>query len=133
MSRRIDDIIQFFDEVESLMASVWEFQFASPRGSWSPATDVFVTDDEVNVLMDLPGVEQQNMSIAISPVLLEVSGYRPSPAAFRHGTSFHELEIPYGVFRKRIVLPVRVDPRRMKAVLKDGLLTLRLPFALRRR
>ena len=129
MSRRIDDMIQFFDEVESLVASFWEFQFPSAGGVWSPATDVFVAGDEVYVLVEVPGVARKNLKIAVSPVLIEVSGIRPSPSFFRRGTSFYELEIPYGAFRKRIALPARVDPRRLKAVLKDGLLTLRLPRA----
>ena len=56
MRHDIDDIVQFFDEVESLVASFWEFQFPSAGGIWSPATDVFIAGEEVIVLVEVPGV-----------------------------------------------------------------------------
>ena len=129
----IDDIVQFFDEVESLVSGLWEFQFPETGGIWSPATDVFIAGDEVIVLVEVAGVARANLHVAISPVLLEVSGSRPTPDFFRRGTNFYELEIPYGAFRKRIALPARVEPRRVKTQLKDGLLTLRLPRSAARR
>jgi HSP20 family protein len=124
-----DDIVQFFDEVESLMASFWEFQFPSLAMTWSPATDVFVAGEEVYIVVELPGILRRDLKIAVSPVLVEVSGMRRTPPYFGRGTSFYELEIPHGVFRKRIALPCRIEPRRLKLALKDGLLTLRLPRA----
>jgi HSP20 family protein len=129
MRHDIDDIVQLFDEVESLVAGFWEFQFPSAGGIWSPATDVFVAGQEVIVLVEVPGVARKDLKVAISPVLLEVSGLRPTPEFFSRGTNFYELEIAYGAFRKRIALPARVDPRRVKTQLRDGLLSLRLPLA----
>ena len=124
-----DDIVQLFDEVESLMASFWEFHFPSLTMTWSPATDVFVDGNDVFIMVELPGILRRDLKIAVSPVLVEVSGMRRKPGLFRQGTSFYELEIPHGVFRKRVALPCRTEPRRLKLTLKDGMLTLRLPRA----
>jgi HSP20 family protein len=127
MRRKISDIVQLFDEVESLMADLWEFNFPSAESFWCPATDVFVAGDEVYVILEVPGVARRDMKVAVSPVLVEVSGVRPTPSCFRRGTSFYELELPRGVFRKRIALPCRTDPHRLELTLEDGLLTLKLP------
>ncbi|MEO0108115.1 MAG: Hsp20/alpha crystallin family protein [candidate division WOR-3 bacterium] len=129
MLRELDDIIQLFDEAEALVASFWEFQFPSSGMTWSPATDVFLAGDVVHVRVEVPGVARKDLKIAVSPVLIEVSGFRPTPASFRNGTSFYELEIPYGVFRKRIALPCRVNPQEVTGELEAGLLTLVLPKA----
>jgi HSP20 family protein len=126
MRSRLEDIVQFFDEVESAVAGFWELQMPSVGSIWSPATDVFMTSDEVCLIVEVPGVERENLKIAVSPVLVEVSGVRPTPDLFRRAASFYELEIAYGVFRKRIALPCRVVPRGVKAELKDGVLSLRL-------
>lgn len=124
-----EDIVQLFDEVESLMTSFWEFHFPSLTMTWSPATDVFVDGEEVYIVVELPGILRRDLKIAVSPVLVEVSGMRRTPGLFRQGTSFYELEIPHGVFRKRVALPCRTEPRKLKLTLKDGMLTLRLPRA----
>jgi len=124
-----EDIVQLFDEVESLMASFWEFHFPSLTMTWSPATDVFVDGNDVFIMVELPGILRRDLKIAVSPVLVEVSGMRRKPGLFQQGTSFYELEIPHGVFRKRVALPCRTEPRRLKLTLKDGMLTLRLPRA----
>ena len=129
MSRRYDDIIELFDEVESLVTSFWEFQFPATPSIWSPETDVFMTDDCVHVIVLVPGVSRRDLRIAVSPVLLEVTGSRPRPGFFSQGRNFYELEIAYGVFRKRIALPCRVDPQGIKLNLREGLLSLTLPKA----
>jgi HSP20 family protein len=123
------DIVQLFDEVESLMTSFWEFHFPSLTMTWSPATDVFLAGDQVYIVVELPGILRRDLKIAVSPVLVEVSGLRRTPGFFGQGTSFYELEISHGVFRKRIALPCRTEPRRLKVALKDGMLTMRLPRA----
>jgi HSP20 family protein len=132
MSRRFDDVIELFDEVESLVASFWEFQFPPTPSIWSPETDVFQTEDCVRVIVQIPGVARRDLKIAVSPVLLEVTGTRPRPAFFSQGQSFYELGIAYGVFRKRIALPCRVDPQGIRMSLREGLLMLRLPRAVKR-
>jgi HSP20 family protein len=127
MRQRLTEAIQIFDEVEALVAGFWEFQFPAVTPTWSPATDVFVSRDEVCIRVEVPGVARKDLKIAVSPVVLEISGFRPTPESFRRGTSFYELEIPYGVFRKRVALPCRVVPKEIRAVLVDGLLTVCLP------
>lgn len=126
MRNKFDDIVQLFDEVESLVSGYWDFHFPTPSTVWSPATDVFVAGDEVFILVEVPGVARQDLRVAVTPVIVEVSGIRPTPEFFRRGTSFYELELPYGVFRKRVALPCRIDPQRTIVELEAGLLTLRL-------
>lgn len=129
MTRRTDCLIQLFDEVESLMSGLMEFQFPAVENFWSPATDVFTTADEVGIILELPGVPSAELKVAVSPVIVEISGVRPTPQFFSRALSFYEMEIPHGAFRKRIALPCRVDVRRARADFQDGLLTLHLPRA----
>ncbi|MEO0108415.1 MAG: Hsp20/alpha crystallin family protein [candidate division WOR-3 bacterium] len=126
MARSLADIIQFFDELEATVVSLWDGQSSASSSFWSPATDVYTTEQYVNVIVELAGVERENLKILVSPLVLEVSGTRPTPASFHKAQNFYGLEIAYGLFRKRITLPCRVEPRAVRTQLKDGLLRLRL-------
>ena len=61
----------------------------SPSGgavrSFVPAADVVVTDDEVTVTMDVPGLKEDDISIELEGDSLAVRGERAMPGCDRHG------------------------------------------------
>jgi len=92
--------------------------------SWEPPVDVFETAREVIVLTVLPGVAAERMAIAIEGGLLVVSGSRSFPAELRDA-AIHRLELPQGLFERRIALPAgRYDG--VRTSLLDGCLVIRL-------
>src|SRR5262249_28175033 len=77
-------------------------EFSRPSGSvaglptWEPPADVLETEDEVLVLLALPGVDPEQVEALIDNGYLAVSGSRILPAALRTAV-IHRLELPRGV------------------------------------
>jgi HSP20 family molecular chaperone IbpA len=82
------------------------FQIGSParRPAWEPPVDIFETEEELIILVALPGVEAAQIQIGVETDVLIVNGVRSVPALFRHAV-LHRLEIPHGHFERRIELP----------------------------
>jgi HSP20 family molecular chaperone IbpA len=71
---------------------------------WAPPVDIYETADGLWILVALPGVAPEHVSVAIDGAAIVVSGERPLPVESRRG-AIHRLEIPYGRFERRIALP----------------------------
>ena len=88
--------------------------------AWEPPTDVFETADEYVVRVELAGVDPQRLRISLADRVLIVSGFREDQ---QPKVGYHRMEIHYGPFETRAVLPRRVDPARVRADYREGLLT----------
>ncbi|MEO7497876.1 MAG: Hsp20/alpha crystallin family protein [Massilia sp.] len=83
------------------------FQPAAQEGNmpcWEPPIDLFDTGAQMVVVVALPGVETEQLVIALDGPLLIVKGQRRLPALAQDAL-IHCLEIPYGRFERRIALP----------------------------
>lgn len=86
------------------------FRLRRPRGedsrapAWEPPIDVLETEDEVLILIALPGVDPDQVEAAIEDGSLFVSGRRVLPPELRSAI-IHRLELPQGRFERRIALP----------------------------
>lgn len=96
---------------------------ASTRTVWEPPVDVFEDDDEILVVVAMPGVAAERIEVTREPGALVVRGERPLPLA---GTRLRvrQLEIPYGFFERRIALPAGAG--RAATELTHGVLVVRL-------
>jgi HSP20 family molecular chaperone IbpA len=99
---------------------------ARPQAAvWEPPVDVFEDEDEVVVVVALPGVVAENVQLLSEPGALVVRAERPLPLARGSRHKVRQLEIPYGSFERRIPLPWP----RLEAVSRElthGCLILRL-------
>jgi len=78
---------------------------AAPRETcWEPPIDVLETDEELLILVALPGVDPDHVEAVIENRVLVISGQRTLPAELRHAR-IHRLELPQGRFERRIALP----------------------------
>jgi HSP20 family molecular chaperone IbpA len=94
--------------------------------AWEPPVDVIETPEALEVHVALPGVAPDSITIALDPAGVMVSALRPFPCR-EDAAHLHRIEIPYGRFERRIVLPledpympIELSGRR----LVDGVLTL---------
>ena len=78
------------------------FHHGSSR--WEAPVDLFETDDALTILIALPGVELDNISVTLNAGTLTVTGERPLPPELRNARILR-MEIPYGRFERRIELP----------------------------
>src|SRR5438105_1469387 len=102
---------------------------------WSPALDMYETDDAIVVLFDLAGLDAEKTEVNAEPHVLTVRGVRRErhvPERPNEQRSYHALEIPYGRFERTIQLPPGVDTSAARASYRDGLLEITLPKRLPR-
>ena len=97
-----------------------------PPSAWTPPADVYETAEGFVVLMDLPGLLPDDVEIHVDGDRLVVRGER-RPSDTTRPESFHRVERSYGVFTRAFQLTSEVDPDRVSAHFRDGLLRLELP------
>jgi len=78
--------------------------FHHSSANWQAPIDVFETDDGLTILVAMPGVEPDSISVSISAGILTVRGERPLPGEFQNARILR-LEIPHGRFERRVELP----------------------------
>ncbi len=99
---------------------------SATRGQWIPNADVYETPEQLVVKMEVAGIRKEDLEVTLSERMLVVRGTRPDPC--RHGKcSFRQMEIEYGPFECRIVIPRSVDPQRVTASYSNGFLRIDLP------
>jgi len=77
---------------------------ARTQAMWEPPADVFEDEREIVIVVAMPGVAADRVQVVSEPGALIVRGARSLPfAGSRHAV--RQLEIPYGVFERRIPLP----------------------------
>lgn len=108
--------------MDDLFNRLWAMTGLSRVTGFTPALDVRETEDEYVVLVDLPGVKQQDVSIELEDQILTVSGTR---VPVEVGEAQH-VERPYGSFMRTLTLPKGVDSEAIAASYADGVLELRI-------
>jgi HSP20 family protein len=93
---------------------------------WSPAVDIFETENELLMKADLPGLEMKDIDIQIENGTLSLRGERKYEHASKDG-GFHRVERGYGAFARYFALPETVDPEKVKGEYRNGVLTVTLP------
>jgi HSP20 family protein len=112
MNRLFDDAFRSFDIGP----------FGSSAMGW-PNVELSETDKEVKVVAELPGMEQKDVGVELADGVLRISGEKKSETEDK-GRFFSERY--YGRFERRI--PVDdVDPDKVDASFKNGVLTVMLP------
>src|SRR5712691_11418786 len=89
-------------ELEELFSDLWQVPgFAGLRRGFRPHVDCYRTADRITVIVDLAGVDPADVEIVAADQTLVVQGERHRPAA-PQGASFHQLELEYGPFERRV-------------------------------
>lgn len=90
-----------------------------------PHVNVVETSGELTVECELPGVKVEDLEVTLRGRQLNISGGRPEEEVPK--ANYHRRERGGGKFSRTIELAVDVDQEAMKATLKDGVLTVKLP------
>jgi len=92
---------------------------------WQPDVDVFETEKEIIVRVDLAGVRSSDLRVTVDGSMLRISGVRVSGDS-SEVKRLHQMEIATGPFERRVRVPVAFDRERVAAHLSDGFLTVSL-------
>jgi len=123
----MQDMRQMQEEMDLLFdqLSNWRKTPASNR-LWRPPTDVWETDSEVVVLVELAGMKLSDVTLTLKENILTVKGDR-QPRFAREDCCFRNMEISRGRFERNIFLPETIDPDGIKARYREGFLEVTVP------
>ncbi len=91
---------------------------------WSPPTDVYETDNEYVVRVEVAGMREADFEVTLEDGHLFINGIRPDVLERR---AYHQMEIRFGKFFTAISIPGPVDLEKSEAEYKNGFLTVVLP------
>lgn len=87
-----------------------------------PAINAWSGDDRLIVTSELPGIDTEKLNVSVQNDTLTVSGSR-EPEALKEGEVYHRQERSHGHFTRTLRLPFGVDPGKIDASYKKGILT----------
>lgn len=96
---------------------------AQPR--WRPPADVYETASAITVMVDLAGVDPEEIEAILYEDALVIEGQRRLPPP-EPGSVYYAAEIRQGPFRLELALPVSVDPQHVEARYDRGILQVTL-------
>jgi HSP20 family molecular chaperone IbpA len=98
------ELLERADRLQRQFCQLGGARKAAP--TWEPPVDVFETERQFIVVVALPGVLAEQVQLEIEGTAIIVRGQRRLPGAVTNGL-IHRLELPYGLFERRIDLPGR--------------------------
>ena len=98
-----------------------DFQAPGRRATAWPPIEISETNDEITVVAELPGLEHRDVDMTLADGVLRLKGQR---SLERNGTVYSERW--EGAFERLIPVGQDVDPDKVKASFKSGVLTVRL-------
>jgi len=107
---------------DPLRGSGWRLKRRSPY--WRPPTDVFETENEFVVIVEIAGMRGLEISATYDKGLLSVRGVRADKGGPK---AYHQMEIAYGEFVTEVRLPSRIETEEIEATYSDGFLRVVLP------
>ena len=100
----------------------WQFT----TGVWSPPTDVYETETDYVVRVEIAGIQETDLEVSFEHGILIISGVRPDIPGRR---AYHQMEIHFGKFSTSVGVPGPIDLDKSVAEYKDGFLNVRMPKA----
>jgi len=94
--------------------------------TWSPAVDIYETENELVVKTDLPDVAEKDIDVRVENNLLTIRGERKFEKSVSED-NYLRVERSYGAFSRSFSLPNTVNAEQIHAEYKNGVLTVTMP------
>lgn len=121
--RKSDPSLSMGERRRELLRSVtWQVQVRS--SAWSPPTDVFETEHDYIVRVEIAGMRDADFEVTFEDGYLVIAGIRPDVQERR---AYHQMEIRFGRFSVALGVPGPVNVDESRAEYLDGFLTVTLP------
>jgi HSP20 family protein len=95
-------------------------------GNWRPVVDIYENEDTVVVKAELPGVDKKDIKVDLKDGVLTLSGERSHEKEVKE-ENYYRKERTFGSFHRSFSVPAEIDPDKIKAELKDGVLKVEIP------
>lgn len=96
-----------------------------PARMFVPAADIYEAENDLTIILEMPGVEKKNVNIDVADGVLSVEG-RIDLAKYQ-GLQPLYTEYNIGHYARSFRLSSKIDQNKIAAEMKDGVLSLKLP------
>ncbi|MFN8582316.1 MAG: Hsp20/alpha crystallin family protein [Gemmatimonadaceae bacterium] len=103
-----------------------KFPFTEPLG-WVPAVEISETNDELVMTAELPGMKREEVEVFFEDDMLTIRGEKKEEKKEAVEKKYHMWERTYGAFQRSFTLPRTIDPAKILAEFKDGVLKVHMP------
>jgi HSP20 family protein len=121
-----DALLDLQRSLEASLASDWLQDLTTSRGPFPPI-NVFQQGDDILAIIELPGVNKNDLQIEAKENSIRIFGKKA--VDYPEGVSLHRRERVSGDFDRTLTFPVQIEPDRIRAEYRDGILALFLPRA----
>jgi HSP20 family protein len=124
----IRDIRHLQETMERLLSDFSRLRMPlllSKESVWRPLTDVYETETEFVIRMEIPGMDPSDFKVTLEDHMLVIKGVRRDPTD-PGKKRFHEMEITLGPFERRIGIPRAFHIASMEANYENGFLIVRV-------
>jgi HSP20 family protein len=97
-------------------------------GTYAPALNVSETPSEYKITAELPGMKEQDIELQLQDNSLILKGEKKHESEEKD-KNFLRIERSYGSFYRRIPFPARVNPEKVEAKFKEGVLAINIAKA----
>lgn len=104
----------------------WQAEERLPGVDWVPSVDLVEKKDHFLLRTEIPGIKKEDLDISVSDDSVTIKG-EVKKEKEEKGDRYYFAERCCGSFGRRVRLPLEVDPNKVEATLKDGILELKLP------
>jgi HSP20 family protein len=102
------------------------FDRHGPFTAWTPLCDIYETDKEIVLKMELPEIRKEDVHVTLENNVLTLRGERKFEETVNR-ENYHRIERKYGEFMRIFTLPTFVEGSKVVAEFKEGMLTVTLP------
>jgi HSP20 family protein len=124
--REVNPFVSLQQEVERLFDDFARGFPAFGSAGLVPNMDVMETDKEIELAVELPGLEEKDVQINLADNVLTIRGEKKAEKEEKD-KNYRLLERSYGSFTRSVELPASIDPDKIKATITNGVLTVKVP------
>lgn len=116
-------ISKFGKDVQSFVERITN-EFCNQE-AFTPSADIIENDEQFRLVMDIPGLNKEEITVSLKNGVLTISGERTMDAV--EGETVKRRERPMGAFSRSFAIPEDANTAEIKASFKNGVLTVTLP------
>lgn len=112
---------------DAMMSATQGYAYLPSATAWRPPMDIHETADAILIKIEVAGVREDDLELALHPNALIVNGVRRDDADHDEELCFHAAQVRYGPFHVAVALPSAIRQEEASATYRDGFLRVHLP------
>ena len=118
--------MRFMEDPFTVFRAFLPSEETMPFTAWTPLCDIYETDKELVLKMELPEMKKNDVRVILENKVLRLRGERKFETKVDR-ENYHRIERNYGEFLRSFALPTFIDESKILAEFKEGVLTVTLP------